>query len=289
MINVRGIVFRLHPLFVLMLILSVFAGYFVEMITLFAIVLIHELGHVAAARSFGWHVRMVQLLPFGGVAEVDGPGAVPAREELLVALAGPLQNIWMIVLSMIMTGLGIGAPEWWSYFAEANWIIALFNLMPVLPLDGGKVLLAAVSYVMSYHRALVFCSWLSLVLSSLLVVGAIYPAFDGGVQLNLLLVGLFLAVSNWYGHQHIPFRFVRFLMGRESRGQDWVRTGSIASPIITHGAHSIWPVMQLFMREKYHLIYVLNEKGDIGRVIPEQRLIDTYLRDKKPDGIISDL
>lgn len=272
-----------------MLILSVFAGYFVEMITLFAIVLIHELGHVAAARSFGWHVRMVQLLPFGGVAEVDGPGAVPAREELVVALAGPLQNIWMIVLSMLMTTLGIGDPEWWSYFAEANRIIVLFNLMPVLPLDGGKVLMAAVSYVMSYHRALVFCSWLSLVLSSLLVVVAVYPAFNGGIQLNLLVVGLFLAVSNWYGHKHIPFQYVRFLMGRESRGQVWIHSGSIASPVITQGSHFIWPIMQLFMREKYHLIYVMNEKGDIERVIPEQRLIDMYLRNKKPDGIISDL
>lgn len=60
-----------------MLLISVLTGYFIETVTLFGIVFIHEMGHVVAAKSFGWRVKEVQLLPFGGVAVVEEPGAYP--------------------------------------------------------------------------------------------------------------------------------------------------------------------------------------------------------------------
>ena len=75
-----------------------FTGYFLEAITLFGIVLIHELGHLTAAKGFGWRVQEVQLLPFGGVLIVDELGTTSTREELIVALAGPLQHVWMILV-----------------------------------------------------------------------------------------------------------------------------------------------------------------------------------------------
>ena len=85
---------------------SIVTGYFVELITLFAIVFVHELGHVAAARGFGWNVLEVKLLPFGGVAEVEEAGSLPSKEEAIVAIAGPLQNLWMGITRMVIR------PDW---------------------------------------------------------------------------------------------------------------------------------------------------------------------------------
>ncbi len=147
-----GITFRFHPLFTLLLLLSVVTGYVVEMLTLFGIVLIHEMGHVAAAKSFGWDIREVQLLPFGGVAVVEEAAGTPAYQEAAVALAGPLQNVWMMLVGYMLMLLGIIPPVWGQYFIEANLLIALFNLMPVLPLDGGKVMQAVIGLWLPYQK-----------------------------------------------------------------------------------------------------------------------------------------
>jgi len=96
LIELFGTVYRLHPLFVLMMAAALLIGHFVELLVLFGVVVVHELGHVAAARWFGWRVREVRLLPFGGVAVADPADGADSVQETAVALAGPLQNLLMI-------------------------------------------------------------------------------------------------------------------------------------------------------------------------------------------------
>lgn len=69
--RVFGIKITLHPLFGFIILASVFTGYFIELLILFGIVLIHELGHTTMASYFGWKVKGIELLPFGGVAVVE--------------------------------------------------------------------------------------------------------------------------------------------------------------------------------------------------------------------------
>ena len=144
---------------------SAITGYFLEAVTLFGIVLVHELGHLAAANGFGWRVREVQLLPFGGVLIVDELGTAPTREELIVSLAGPLQHVWMILVALLMKWVDVGASSWWDYFIEANLMIGLFNLIPVMPLDGGKVMQSLLGYLLSYHNTILYTAWISMILS----------------------------------------------------------------------------------------------------------------------------
>ncbi len=289
MIRWRGTTYRFHPLFTLVMIGSALTGYFLEAITLFGIVLIHELGHVAAAKGFGWRLKEVQLLPFGGVAVVEELGTVPAREELIVALAGPLQHLWLIGLAYGAQVFSPGNEEWWSYFIRANFMIALFNLLPVLPLDGGKILQSLLSYVVPYRRC-VYCSVVvGLFLSLFIIFGAVYQVFSGDLQLNLLVIGLFLLVSNWYGYRQIHFHFIRFLMSRGMHMSRFLAKGTLAQPIVVTKQRKISEVLKLFMREKYHLIYVVNEKGRIQAVLPEQQLVSGFMEGKKPGSAVSEL
>jgi stage IV sporulation protein FB len=289
LINAFGIRFRFHPLFVLLMLCSMLTGRFLELATLFGIVLIHELGHVAAAKHFGWRVTEVQLLPFGGVAEVDESGNVPARQEFWVALAGPLQNAWMIGFAWAMKTWGGGDPAWWDYFMEANVWIGGFNLLPVLPLDGGKMLLALLSYPVSYYRASNAAVWTSLAVSALAILASVFPLQEPGLRLNGLILGLFLFYSNWFLRKNLPYHFLRFLMSRERRAAEHVARGVHARPILVVGSRRVPDILRMFMREQYHLIYVCSQQGAIRRVIPEQRLVRAYLRDPKPGSAISDL
>lgn len=277
MIRIFGIDLSLHPLFIIIMLLSVFTGQFLELLTLFTIVFIHELGHVAAALLAGITVRSVQLLPFGGVAVMEDHGRLTAFREIGIALAGPLQNAVMIGLALAAGQAGVGNPEFISYFIHANAMIALFNLLPVLPLDGGKVLQAAFSLLFPYYFTLLWSGRISIA-ASLLVIGyALAPlAAGGGAGLNLLLIGAFLLYSNLTDHRNLPYRFMAFLMNREVQYERHLLSGKEATPIVAFTAKPLEAILRLFKRNQYHFIEVVNNEGRIVAVLPEQRLISSY-------------
>ena len=114
-------------------------------LAVFGSVLLHELGHALAAKGFGIRTRSIVLHPLGGLASLDRGPETPT-EELVVALAGPAVN----------AVVAAGAAALWRAGAEpAAWLLAinvgmgLFNLLPAFPMDGGRVLRAALATRMS--------------------------------------------------------------------------------------------------------------------------------------------
>lgn len=291
MIKWRGIVWSVHPLFVLVMLASAFTGYFVELLTLFLIVIVHELGHVVMARSLGWTVREVKLLPFGGVAEVEEAGGVSAAEEAIVAIAGPLQNVWMGLAAWGCGQLGVWDSEWADYVAQANLMIGLFNLLPIYPLDGGKLLQAALSYTLNYYSMLIWSARISLTLSGCMIAGSVVPllANKDGIQLNLLIVGIFLFMTNWTYSRNLPYLFYRFLMHRGRVAARVLMRGEQASPLIVSGRQSVLSVARLFRRERYHLIYLVEPSGKEVKVLPEQSIVEGCLSENNPNRAVLDL
>lgn len=181
--KVRGIQIRMHITFPLILAwgaiqfgllagrgLSGAAFGVVVTAILFAIVVLHELGHSVAAQSFGVPVRQIVLLPIGGVAQL---GRIPEKpsQELVIAIAGPLVN-FLLAGAMLVVGLVAGAElglrnlrllmfefgrasltAVFSYVFVSNLLLGLFNLLPAFPMDGGRILRALLATRMSYPRA----------------------------------------------------------------------------------------------------------------------------------------
>lgn len=248
-------------------------GYFLELITLFILVLVHELGHIVMALSVGWKVKKVQLLPFGGVVEVDEGTGNSARDELLVALAGPLQNVWMAALAWMIGELGLWSMEWSHYLIQANVWLAVFNMLPILPLDGGKVLLALLSYRMQYFNCLVWCSRLSII-SSIIVIGyACYPVMSNmnGIRLNELLIGTFLLYSNIVYYKHIPFLFYRFLLVRAKRVEQLEDKGAKVVPLFVQSRLSLYEMFKRLKREQLHLLCITDQAAQGVKMYSEQQ------------------
>lgn len=280
MVKWGGTTYSVHPLFVMLLTLSAITGHILELVTLFVIVSIHEMGHVVTAKAFGWSIEEVKLLPFGGVAETKDGAVSPGWQECLVALAGPLQNGLMIVLALWFRYMGLWSHEWTNYFIEANLVIGGFNLLPILPLDGGRMLQASFGKLVSYHRLLIIGVWFSIVCSALLGLFSIFPLIDERpLHLNLLVVALFLGWSNWVERKHIPYRFVRFLVNRPKRLRRWEEQIQLGQPIVSEANRSLSAILKRFRRDMYHLIYIMEENGRIEKIIPEQKLIDAYFDD----------
>ncbi|WZY01854.1 M50 family metallopeptidase [Bacillus sp. FSL W7-1360] len=206
---------RLHPLFWLVLGAGVFTGHFKEVLMLFIIVFIHEMGHALTAVYLGWKVNRIELLPFGGVAETEDSGVKPIREEMYIVLAGPLQHIWLCGLSYMF----VGQPFWSQYdhqlFLMYNLMIVGFNLLPIYPLDGGRLVQLACLVIWPYKRALIVSLHVSFLLLIVMVVGLLFVPF----HLNLYVVVLFLFVIHYLEFKQRHYRFVRFLMAKKQDGK----------------------------------------------------------------------
>jgi Zn-dependent protease/CBS domain-containing protein len=207
--RIFGIDIKVHLTFLLILVWGAFnyggsAGPLYGILVtlaLFTLVLLHELGHSVAALGYGIPVKDITLLPIGGVARLERMPEKPLH-ELVVALAGPLVNVGLAILLLpVIVVLGAFQDEQLSlsllmqpgllgllvFLLTANISLAVFNMIPAFPLDGGRVLRAALGFFMDYQRATRAAMTIGRILAVGLGVFAIYNN-----QIFLTLIALFI-------------------------------------------------------------------------------------------------
>lgn len=151
----------------------------------FFCVLLHEFGHVLAARAYGIGTRNVTLYPIGGVASLERMPSKPSR-EIAVALAGPAVNLviaaglylGLMGAASLFPSLENGDPlvEFSLYLMYANVVLLVFNLLPAFPMDGGRVLRACLAMRMDRIRATTIAVGVGTVVAGgLLVAGILLP------------------------------------------------------------------------------------------------------------------
>jgi Zn-dependent protease len=165
-------------------------------VALFASVTLHELAHCAVARRRGLEVRDIILLPIGGVSEISGLPASPAIERD-IAIAGPLASLGLAVL-LGAVAFATGGKIWppalttGSLVADLGWMNLLlfgFNLLPALPMDGGRVLRAVLAGRGDMVRATRIASSIAMVLGAgMILVGFLYDFW-------LMLIGAFVMMG----------------------------------------------------------------------------------------------
>ncbi|MBB4226507.1 site-2 protease family protein [Rhizobium mongolense] len=131
-------------------------------IAVFVCVVLHEFGHIAVARYFGIKTPDITLLPIGGVARLERMPEVP-HQELLIAIAGPLVNVAIAALIILAIGASAGIEQmtdvedpgggFLARLAGVNIFLVLFNMIPAFPMDGGRVLRAALASRFTWSRA----------------------------------------------------------------------------------------------------------------------------------------
>lgn len=254
---------KIHPLLWIVLSIGGMTGFFKEILMLLLIVSVHELGHILMARRFNWRIRKIMLMPFGGIAEMDEYGNRPAKEEILVAVSGPLQHLWMIGLSFLLLGSAFWTEADHQLFLFHNIAILLFNLLPVLPLDGGKLLFSLQSYVLPFHKAYQSTFILSFVCLTAL---SFLSLFMLPFHLNLIMVTTFLWVHQYLEWKQRHYHFLRFLLERKHIKRERKDYQVDVSPALT-----VAEAVKNVHREK-ELTLLINKK----QVIHEKVLLDAF-------------
>lgn len=185
--------------------LLIAAHWLITLASIFACVALHEYGHALAARHYGIGTREITLLPIGGVAQLERLPEDP-KQELWIALAGPATNYVLAALLIVLhllaggqlAGLWSGGLFNGSLLAtllQVNLIMGLFNLLPALPMDGGRVFRALLSLRMPALRATAIATRIARMLAAGMVV---YGLVRGGLMLAIIGGFVWFTARNEY-------------------------------------------------------------------------------------------
>ncbi|MCO6460822.1 MAG: site-2 protease family protein [Saprospiraceae bacterium] len=185
------------------------------MMSLFLCVVLHEYGHALAARRYGIKTADITLTPLGGIARLLRMPDKPAQ-ELVVAIAGPLVNVVIAGLLYLILAFGFdvhplnidvdnaydfsGRPtQFVSMIMLTNIVLVVFNLLPVFPMDGGRVLRSLIAMKASKVKATLIAARTGQVFSILFIVFGLYNG-----NFILALIGLFIFQS-----AYMEYRFTK--------------------------------------------------------------------------------
>ncbi|MBM4762431.1 M50 family metallopeptidase [Bacillus sp. B15-48] len=272
----------IHPLLWVVVAIAIATAHFIELSLLLLIIFIHEMGHAAAASFFSWRIKKISLLPFGGVAEMDEHGNRSLYEEAVVVAAGPLQHLWMFVVAYALYTLGFIPDYWYARFIEFNMMVLLFNLLPVWPLDGGKLLFLLLSFRKAFphaHQLTIYLSAFSLLLFTIAVL------ILGPFTLNVFIIVVFLSFSLIYEWRQRRYVFLRFLMERYYGNQGDFR---LLMPLNVSADEELSAVLEQFQRGCKHQVIVKNKNGTEA-ALDENELLHVYFSEKNVQAKMGDL
>jgi stage IV sporulation protein FB len=172
-----------------LILLGLLSGYLKNIFIIFVIVIVHELGHVFFFSLFNINIDSIVIYPFGGVTKVNKKIHERIYKDILISLGGIIFQILLFFLIQYLYKVGIIVYSTFDLFLIYNKSVILFNLIPLIPLDGSKLLLSICSKFVSYRLSYI----IMIVVSSLSLL--LFIVFNVFFKLNDIVIYAFL-VSN---------------------------------------------------------------------------------------------
>lgn len=272
-----GVEIHLNNAFLALLGLFFVAGVLLQGLIVFSVVLLHELAHVAAARRFGINVSDVELLPFGGVSRIGGEVVLNPSREALVAAAGPSANLLLAGLATALKGYGLWDGQLTSFFIQSNFLMASFNLLPALPLDGGRVFRAYLARRVGFREATYKAAWLGQFWGVSIVLLGTAGLLVGLSGLDILITGGFLLYAATREKGLAPFHFIRHLTQKKL---ELAAAGVLpAEPLVSFDYVRLGDVTKAFIPQRFHIVMLLDKDWQYKGVVSEAQIVDALLQD----------
>ncbi len=265
----------------------------------FICIIIHEFSHALAARRYGLEIRGITLFIFGGVAEMKGEPGTP-KAEFFMAIAGPMASLLLSVffgmLYQIAGSLGWPTPAVGilGYLSAINLLLALFNMVPAFPTDGGRILRSALWWIKGDIRwATRLASRISLVFAMTIVFIGFFNFVGGNLIGGLwwILIGAFLYNAANASYQQL-------LMESSFRGKT-VRDFMNPDPVTVSSNTTLQAFVENYLYHYHYKMFpVVEESRILGSItisdvkaVPRDewhhRLVGTLIQPLSPENSIS--
>ena len=226
------------------------------------LVFVHECGHFFTALFLNVEVDKIYIYPFGGISKINMNLNISQKKELIILIMGP---IFQFIGYLILINIDF-FKSYYQIIKIYNYGILCFNLLPIYPLDGGRLLNIFLSLKLNYKKSLI-CS----IINSYLIVFFMFLIFIKNYSVNLLIIILFLLYKITFEYKKINYFYEKFLLERYLKGYEF------REKIIINNINN-------FYRNRRHLIKIGDEYYTEKKIL--EKKYKKYWLLKKWYGII---
>lgn len=187
------------------MLLSILIGYFEQFIFVFTLILFHELGHFETAKILKYKVDKIYLYPTGGISKFTSELNTSFTKELLVLINGPIVQI---IVYLLIKNIYPYARSL-IFLKNIHYSILLFNLLPIYPLDGGKLLNLLLSKILSFRKSFNYTIYLSYI-----VIGIFILFIPRHFKINYIFMVVFLVYKTTEEYKKRNYYFDKFILER---------------------------------------------------------------------------
>lgn len=267
--KIAGIRVRINWLFLLLCAVYTYLGLGSEILIIFASVLLHELSHTIMAALLKVRVTEIELLPFGGQARIDDFNGLDPDREIYIALAGPIMSLSLAAFFYFLPANLLLKS---SLLIQINLFLGIFNFLPALPLDGGRVLRAILSLHMGYKRATAVSANLGKAIAVLICIYGIYLFYIQQSGANYMLAGIILFWAARREGLLLSYAFMRYLVNKKS---ELASKGFLSSrQVVGLEEALVKSILEATRPNYYTVVLVLDQQHRPRGMISEAELIE---------------
>jgi stage IV sporulation protein FB len=282
LLRIAGIDFKVNLAFLLLGLIYILLGLGQEVLLISTAVLTHELAHTMVALHLGVRISQVELLPFGGQAVIEDYTGLEPKKEIYSALAGPL-------LSLFLAAVFYWIIPWqgplFSLFFYINLFLGCFNLLPALPLDGGRILRAILSGKLGYRKATLTAVFLGKAAAMIIGASGIYWFWHARSGANLIIISILLFWAASREKNMLAYAFMRFLLNKK---QQLSQLGFMESQQLAALPNtSVKIILDNSRPSAYLSVLIIGDDESAIGIVTEAELIECLL-EKGPDCCLKD-
>lgn len=264
--------FRIHPLFLIIGILTIFLGIGEIFLCYLVTVLLHEMGHAVVAKHLGYELQQISVLPFGAELSLQNDDFT-AKDEIKIAIAGPLVNLILIVIFIALWWIFPTSYYYTDLFVFSNFVTLAFNLLPVFPLDGGRVFRALISRHKDNKTTEKIVGTTAITLSFVFFIIFIISLFFQPLY-AMALASIFLLTGAFNFNKNAVYKrriFTKNLSTNFSKGCN-------VSIIAVSENMPLYKLIKFINSQTYTIFVVYDEKNNLKKIIMEKNLNDLFTR-----------
>jgi stage IV sporulation protein FB len=270
-INLFGGSLKIHPVFLAVVIISLFLGNAGLVMALMLALVVHECAHIITAKAVGLNVESLYVLPFGCAAEISGYGNAEYAKEIITAAAGPALNIFTACTLTLLPPRYL--DEMMMLFVWTNVIIAAVNMLPVLPLDGGRIMMAVMKNFINERTAWRILNGLGVAAGLVMCCVGFYVILNGSLNATWLIMGVFLLGYAAMSLKNIPYVCYK---NAEEKRKRLVRKGSAnVKHIAVMRTATLRDVLREMESSKVNIVTVLNDDFSIRSTLSEIKIVNS--------------
>lgn len=198
--------------FIFVIFLSLISGLFKDVIMLFLVIIIHETGHIFTSLIFKWKIGKISIGIVGGYITYDDVIDKPYKEEILIAMSGFLFQVMFLLIAYILYSNNLVDDKFMFLVKKYNLALIIFNILPIYPLDGSKILNIIFNMFLPYKKSLKLTSIVSFIFILLMLYFFIFLSIK--FELSYIMILMFLVEKLITFSNEIPYLFNKFLFER---------------------------------------------------------------------------